>query len=1118
MIRLTIKWITAILTRLLYFIVAFVLLAALLTTLERELPPGFLDRLVSLSQAANLHKTEEGTWTTYNTSNSGLASDYVLSIAIDAEGNKWFGTNNGVSKFDGENWTTYNTSNSGLASNLVNAIAIDAEGNKWFGTANGVSKFDGTNWTTYNTSNSGLTFNYVFAVAIDAEGNKWFGNRVNDSSGYGVSKFDGTTWTTYRRENSGLANNSVNAIAIDNSGNVWIGTSWGGVSKFDGENWTTYNSSSGLASDHVRSIAIDSADVKWFGGCIGYEWSPGENLCAFAAVSRFDGSTWTTYIAGYSGLVGEKVNAIAIDWWGNKWFGTLDAGVSKFDEVNWTTYNTSNSGLASNRVKAIVTDNEWNIWFGTLDAGVSKYDLSPTVESTTLTPPSPVKAETVEFEITFSQQMNTSVAPTVTIGKGSPYTDYVIAPKTGGGYTNGYLNSDTTKWYGTYTFTDTMDNGTYHISISGAEGLFGNRMAPDTSEPFVLDTVAPSGSLSIDDGAVYVNTTSIILTTFAADTTSGVAQMQLSNDGVSYASWESYASTKSWTLPSGDEFKTVYVKYKDHADNVSTPYTDTITLDTTTPTGSISINDSATYATSQAVNLTLSANDETSGLSRMRFSNNGSSWSEWESYNTSKPWTLSTGDGTKTVYVQYKDNAGNVDTYTDTIILDTSPPSSSVATLPTYQSILSFLVSWSGSDATSGIASYDVQLRDGTGVSWEDWQTSPIATSTAFVGEDGHTYYFQSRARDNAGNLEGYPGGDGDTHTTVDVTPASGSILVNNGAIDTTSTDVILKPSASDSVSGVSQMSFSNDGSSWSNWEGYYSTSKSWILISGDGLKTVYAGYRDNAGNVSSVYTDTINLDTTVQSEYGLSINEGALFTNKIIVTLALPANPHTAQMMASNDGGFAGNQWEPYATRKEWQITQYGAYVIPRTVYAKYKDAAGVISSVYQDDIILDVTAPNSSITNLSRIEASSPARVSVLSSSAVPVAVEWEGSDDVSGVKWYDIQYKQGSAGTWTGWLTRATQTSATFNATPGYTYYFQSRAEDHAGNWEDYPGGDGDAHINVPTVTPTSTPTPTGTPTPTHTPTPTPTATATRTPTATPTSTFTYQVYLPLLWKSR
>ena len=119
MTRLNIKWITTILTRLLYFVVASVLLVALLTTLERsipslskgELPSALLGGLASSSQAANLHHTPQGTWTTYNTSNSELVSDHINAIAVDEEGNKWFGTNKGVSKFDGTtSWETYDTS------------------------------------------------------------------------------------------------------------------------------------------------------------------------------------------------------------------------------------------------------------------------------------------------------------------------------------------------------------------------------------------------------------------------------------------------------------------------------------------------------------------------------------------------------------------------------------------------------------------------------------------------------------------------------------------------------------------------------------------------------------------------------------------------------------------------------------------------------------------------------------------------------------------------------------------------------------------------------------------------------------------------------------------------
>ena len=215
-------------------------------------------------------------------------------------------------------------------------------------------------------------------------------------------------------------------------------------------------------------------------------------------------------------------------------------------------------------------------------------------------------------------------------------------------------------------------------------------------------------------------------------------------------------------------------------------------------------------------------------------------------------------------------------------------------------------------------------------------------------------------------------------------------------------------------------------------------------------------------------YTPTAtNTPTPTATEvpfYGVSINDGALYCNSVEVTLTLFAPGNTTEMMISNDGGFPGAEWVPFTSPISWTITSYGPYAIPRIVYVLYKDNQGGVHGPYTDDIILDVTAPSSSVTDLSRAEASSSARLSALLDSTVPLTVAWEGDDDVSGVKWYDVQYKQGSAGTWTDWLTGTAQTSATFDATPGYAYYFQSRAEDHAGNWEEYPGGEGDAHLCV------------------------------------------------------
>jgi hypothetical protein len=185
---------------------------------------------------------------------------------------------------------------------------------------------------------------------------------------------------------------------------------------------------------------------------------------------------------------------------------------------------------------------------------------------------------------------------------------------------------------------------------------------------------------------------------------------------------------------------------------------------------------------------------------------------------------------------------------------------------------------------------------------------------------------------------------------------------INAGALATTSQDVVLTLSAQDATSKVGQISLSNDGQTWEAWQPYTETLE-WKLAAGDGQKTVYVRFKDYAGNVSAPVSRSIRLDSAAGSEYGLSINNGALFTNQITVELRLSAPALTPQMMISNDGGFAGATWEPYNSVRSWQITQYGSYVLPRTVYVRFKDASGNVFGPNQDDILLDVNAPTGSV-----------------------------------------------------------------------------------------------------------------------------------------------------------
>ena len=114
-------------------------------------------------------------------------------------------------------------------------------------------------------------------------------------------------------------------------------------------------------------------------------------------------------------------------------------------------------------------------------------------------------------------------------------------------------------------------------------------------------------------------------------------------------------------------------------DGGSREYTANVTVNNVFPTGTIQVNGGAAKTNNAVVNLTLSANDPLpgSGVGQMRFRNeNTQTWSDWQPYATSRQWQLSSGDGTKTVFVEYKDNAtaGNVSqgVISDQIVLDTS--------------------------------------------------------------------------------------------------------------------------------------------------------------------------------------------------------------------------------------------------------------------------------------------------------------------------------------------------------------------------------------------------------------------------------------------------------------
>jgi Fibronectin type III domain len=280
--------------------------------------------------------------------------------------------------------------------------------------------------------------------------------------------------------------------------------------------------------------------------------------------------------------------------------------------------------------------------------------------------------------------------------------------------------------------------------------------------------------------------------------------------------------------------------------------------------GSVLINSDATYTNKAAVTLTLSATDP-SGVGGLCVSNS-STCSSWATYATSKRWSLSSGEGTKTVRVWYRDSYNNATlaAVSDTIIYDVTRPSNGTVTASPSSGQVE--LSWTGfADGRSGLASYKVVSKVGT-VAPTSCSTGTVVyagTDTAVTHTgltDGTTYSYRVCAIDNAGNVS--------TGKTITSRPApeynpptDATVSINSDAAYSASRTVTLTVGGADD-SGLGSMCISNSSScaSWTT----YATSKRWALASGGGTKTVRVWLRDIYGNpTTSAVSDTIIMDTT---------------------------------------------------------------------------------------------------------------------------------------------------------------------------------------------------------------------------------------------------------------
>lgn len=136
--------------------------------------------------------------TTFDSDWSGLRSNYVNDVIIVDDTCQWYGTNNGAAFHSSHitksltDWVKFSKAD-GLISDTVLSIAQDANGNVWFGTNAGVCRLSDHNFTSFTVSD-GLISNKVSAISIDTDGSVWFGTDK------GISHYKNSAWINYSAE------------------------------------------------------------------------------------------------------------------------------------------------------------------------------------------------------------------------------------------------------------------------------------------------------------------------------------------------------------------------------------------------------------------------------------------------------------------------------------------------------------------------------------------------------------------------------------------------------------------------------------------------------------------------------------------------------------------------------------------------------------------------------------------------------------------------------------------------------------------------------------------------------------------------------------------------------
>ncbi|HEX4267392.1 MAG TPA: two-component regulator propeller domain-containing protein [Steroidobacteraceae bacterium] len=272
---------------------------------------------------------------------------------------------------------THLTTADGLPQGTVRAVLQDSQGFMWFGTEDGLVRYDGQDFVRYGYSpqrNRGLPGNFIRQIAEGPHHNIWIAMN-GGLARWNRARDDFTVYRHDPHDPSSLASDDVNALSIDARGGIWIGTADAGLDLLDPRTGRFAHlrhevaAPGSLASNQVTALTRDRAGDLWVGTDSGLdELAPGQQ-----AFRHF-----RSVPADPHSLSSGFVTQVLEDRSGSLWVGTRDGGLDRMDGNGQVLQVFRHdprdpASLAGNEVHALLEDREGHFWVGTT-AGLDLLD------------------------------------------------------------------------------------------------------------------------------------------------------------------------------------------------------------------------------------------------------------------------------------------------------------------------------------------------------------------------------------------------------------------------------------------------------------------------------------------------------------------------------------------------------------------------------------------------------------------------------------------------------------------------------------------------------------------------------------------------------------------------